>query len=109
MYCYYVMPFGLKNAEATYERLVNMMFHRQIGRNVEVYVDDMLFKSIKVVDHIADLEETLETLRQYQIKLNLTKCSLRVSSEKFLGFIVSLRGIEANLKKIEIVLEMQPL
>ena len=64
------MPFGLKNARTTYQRLVNHMFHPQIGRNVEVYVDDMLVKSIDKGSHLDDLQETFETLRQYKMKLN---------------------------------------
>jgi hypothetical protein len=65
LYCYKMMPFGLKKAGATYQRLVNKMFRDQIGRNVEVYVDDMLVKSRKIAGHLADLEETFDTLRSY--------------------------------------------
>ena len=93
------MPFGLKNAGATYQRLVNRMFNNQIGRNVEVYVDDMLVKSKEEEDHLDDLKETFNTLRQYIMKLNPSKCAFGVSSGKFLGFMVSQRGIEANPKK----------
>jgi hypothetical protein len=82
------MPFSMKNAGATYQRLVNKMFRDQIGRNVEVYVDDMLVKSIQATNHIADLEEPFNTLRSYKIKLNLAKCTFEVSSAKFLGFMV---------------------
>ena len=89
LYCYRVMPFGLKNAGATYQRLVNQMFKKQIGRNVEVYIDEMLVKSRKEEDHLDDLRETFNTLRQYNMKLNPSKCAFRVSSGKFLGFIVS--------------------
>ena len=89
LYCYRVMPFGLKNAGATYQRLVNQMFHRQIGRNMEVYVDDMLVKSRKVELHLDDLKETFDTLRKYQMRLNLARCVFEVSSGKFLGFMVS--------------------
>jgi hypothetical protein len=88
--------FGLKNVGATYKRLVNRMFSDQIGRNVEVYVDDMLVKSRKAISHLADLEETFNTLRRYQMKLNPAKCAFGVSSGKFMGFMVSSRGIEAN-------------
>jgi hypothetical protein len=95
-----MMPFELKNACATYQRLVNNMFRDQIGKNVEVYVDDMLVKSRKVFDHLADLEETFNTLRSYQMKLNLAKCAYDESSNKFLGFMVSNRGIEANPEKV---------
>jgi hypothetical protein len=107
LYYYNMMPFGLKNAGATYQRLVNRMFSDQIGRNVEVYVDDMLVKSRKAISHLADLKETFNTLRRYQMKLNLAKCAFGVSSGKFLGFMVSSRGIEANPEKIQAVLEMQ--
>jgi hypothetical protein len=101
------MPFGLKNAGATYQRLVNAMFKNQIGRNVEVYVDDMLVKSLKSEDHLSDLEETFDVLRRYRMKLNPAKCAFGVSSGKFLGFMVSHRGIEANPEKIKAVLEME--
>ena len=69
LFCYKVMPFDLKNAGATYQGLVNKMFHDQIGRNVEVYVDDMLVKSKKDEDHLIDLKETFQTLRRYNMKL----------------------------------------
>ena len=88
LYCYKVMPFGFKNAEATYQRLVNQMFKKQIGKNVEVYVDDMLVKSKEEEDHLDDLKETFNTLKQYSMKLNPSKCAFGVSSGKFLGFIV---------------------
>jgi hypothetical protein len=107
LYCYKVMPFGLKNAGATYQRLVNKMFQAQIGRNMEVYVDDMLVKSKESRDHIRDLHEAFATLKQYGMKLNPSKCAFGVSSGKFLGYMVSSRGIEANPEKIRAVLEMQ--
>uniref|UniRef100_A0A2N9IZQ4 RNase H type-1 domain-containing protein n=1 Tax=Fagus sylvatica TaxID=28930 RepID=A0A2N9IZQ4_FAGSY len=108
LFCYKVMPFGLKNAGATYQRLMNRMFHDQIGQNVEVYVDDMLVKSKEEDGHLDDLRETFETLRKYQMKLNPSKCAFGVYSGKFLGFMVSQRGIEANPDKIKAILEMQP-
>jgi len=92
LYCYKIMPFGLKNAGATYQRLVNKMFQKQIGRNVEVYVNDMLVKSIQATKHIADLEKTFQTLQKHQMKLNPTKFAFGVSSGKFLGLLVSHRG-----------------
>lgn len=100
LYCYTAMHFGLKNERATYQRLVNSMFKDQIGRDVEVYVDDMN-------KHIEDLRETFNVLRKYKMKLNPTKCAFGVSSGKFLGFMVSQRGIEANLEKIKVILDMQ--
>ena len=89
LYCYKVMPFGLKNAEATYQRLVNKMFSKQIGRNMEVYVDDILVKSKEEPAHLDDLKETFAMLRQYQMKLNPSKCVFGVASGKFLRFMVS--------------------
>ena len=102
------MPFGLKNAGATYQRLVNHMFCPQIGRNIEVYVDDMLVKSLDEEKHLDDLKETFGTLRQHQMKLNPRKCAFGVSSGKFLGFMVSQKGIEVNPDKIQAILDMEP-
>ena len=73
LFCYKVMPFGLKNAGATYQRLMNKMFAHQIGRNVQVYVDDMLVKSLREDDHLDDLQETFSTLQPYNMKLNPSK------------------------------------
>ena len=109
LFCYKVMPFGLKNTGATYQRLMNRMFVQQIGRNVQVYVDDMLVKSKREEDHLEDLKETFDTLRSYNLKLNLGKCAFGVTVGKFLGFMVSQRGIEANPDKIRAIMEMAPL
>ena len=89
LFCYKVMPFGLKNAGVTYQRLMNKMFTYQIGRNVQVYVDDMLVKSLHEEDHLGDLHETFDTLQLYNMKLNPGKCAFRVTAGKFLGFMVS--------------------
>ena len=78
LFCYEVMPFGLKNAGATYQRLVNHIFRPQIGRNVEVYVDDMLVKSLDQGKHLDDLQETFNTLRRYNMKLNPSKWLLEL-------------------------------
>ena len=102
------MPFGLKNAGATYQRLMNRMFAPQIGRNVQVYVDDMLVKRQREEDHLKDLKETFDTLRSYNMKLNPGKCAFGVMTGKFLGFMVSQRGIEANPDKIQAIMEMKP-
>ncbi|XP_059436758.1 uncharacterized protein LOC132169816 [Corylus avellana] len=107
LYCYKVMPFGLKNAGATYQRLVNKMFRDQIGRNMKVYVDNMLVKSVLSRGHVLDLQETFATLKKYEMKLNPSKCAFGVSLGKFLGYMVSSRGIEANSEKIQAVLDMQ--
>ena len=107
LFCYEVMPFGLKNAGATYQRLVNHMFCPQIGRNVEVYVEDMLVKSLDKGKHLDNLQETFDTLRWYNMKLNPSKCAFGVALGKFLEFMVSHRGIEANLEKIKAILDMK--
>ena len=102
------MPFGLKNAGATYQRLVNRMFQKQIGASMEVYIDDMLVKSTTTELHIAHLSEAFQILREYNMKLNPAKCAFGVSAGKSLGFIVNNRGIEANPNKIKAVLDMLP-
>ena len=88
-FCYKVMPFRLKNAGAMYQRLMNKMFTHQLGRNVQVFVDDMLVKSVRENDHLSDLQETFNTLRSYNMKLNPNKCVFGVTAGKFLGFMVS--------------------
>ena len=107
-YCYRVMPFGLKNAGATYQRLVSKMFQKKIGASMEVYIDDMLVKSIKAELHITHLAEAFQVLKSYNMKLNPAKCTFEVSAGKFLGFIVNRRGIEANPYKIKVMLDMLP-
>ena len=84
------------------------MFLPQIGRNDEVYVDDMLVKSAKEMQHLDDLQETFDTLRRYKMKLNPSKCAFGVVSGKFLGFMVSQRGIVANPDKIQAILNLEP-
>ena len=100
------MPFGLKNAGATYQRLVNKIFSKQIGRNMEVYVDNMLVKSREELVHLDDLKEMFTTFKQYQMKLNPAKCIFGVALGKFLGFMESQRGIEANLEKVQAIINM---
>ena len=106
LYYYKVMLFGLKNIDVTYQRLVNQMFSKQIGRNMEVYMDDMLVKSKEAKTHLEDLQETFDTLRRYRMKLNPAKCVFGVSLGKFLSFMVSQRGIKANLEKVRAILDM---
>jgi len=83
------MTFDLKNASATYQRLMNKMFAHQIGRNVQVYMDDMLMKSQQEDDHLDDIKETFDTLYSYNMKLNPGKCAFGITVGKFLGFMVS--------------------
>src|SRR5256886_8338584 len=105
-YYYRVMPFGLKNAGAIYQRLVNKLFKHQIGKNIEVYIDDMLVKSTKENDHVKDFAETFEVLKRHNMKLNPQKCVFGVTAGKFLGFMVTNRGIEANPDKIQAILDI---
>ncbi|XP_065049834.1 uncharacterized protein LOC135679779 [Musa acuminata AAA Group] len=106
-YFYKVMPFGLKNAGATYQRTINKIFAQQIGRNLEVYVDDMIVKSRVSGDHLTDLSETFATLRNCGLRLNPAKCAFGVSTGKFLGFIIHERGIDVNPEKVQAILDMQ--
>ncbi|KAL0407680.1 UNVERIFIED_CONTAM: hypothetical protein Sradi_1702400 [Sesamum radiatum] len=106
-FCYVAMPFGLKNAGATYQRLVDKIFCPQIGRNVKVYVDDMLVKSKEAENHVVDLEETFSILRKYRLKLNPTKCMFGIRGGRFLEFMVTQKGIEANPLKIKAILVMK--
>src|SRR5204863_8733944 len=94
-YCYITMPFGLKNAGATYQRAIQRCLHDQLGRNVEAYVDDVVIKSQVKEDLLSNLSETFENLRRFKWKLNPKKCVFGVPSGKLLDFIVSHRGIEA--------------
>ncbi|KAJ4720741.1 Retrovirus-related Pol polyprotein from transposon opus [Melia azedarach] len=107
LYCYMVMPFGLKNAGATYQRLVNKLFKEQIGRTMEIYVDDMITKSMKIADHVSHLRGTFDVLRKFDMKLNPEKCAFGVAAGKFLGYMVHQRGIEANPEKIKAIVEMR--
>ena len=100
------MPFGLKNAGAMYQRLMNNVLQNHIGKNVEVYVDDIIIKS-QGEEHAKDLDQILDILDRYKIKLNPDKCVFGVKAEKFLGFMISNRGIKANQEKMEAILNMK--
>ena len=101
------MAFGLKNAGATYQRLVNKIFKHLIGKTMEVYVNDMLVKSLDRAYHINHLREAFELLRYHKMMLNPAKCAFGVGSGKFLGLMVSKRGIESNPGKIKEILDME--
>ncbi|XP_070014613.1 uncharacterized protein [Nicotiana sylvestris] len=105
-YCCKIMPFGLKNAGATYQRLVTKMFQEHLGKTMEVYIDDILVKSQQSGDHISHLFDTFHILQKFNMKLNPKKCAFGVSSGKFLGFLVSNRGIEVNLAQIKAIEEI---
>ena len=98
------MPFELKNAGATYQRLMTKIFKPLIGRTVEVYINDFVVKSKTRSEHAQHLEETFLLMRTYNMKLNPTKCAFGVNT-KFLGFMVIQRGIEVNLDQIKVILE----
>ncbi|GJW73825.1 reverse transcriptase domain-containing protein [Tanacetum coccineum] len=106
VFCYTKMPFGLKNAGATYQRLVDSAFKEQIGVNLEAYVDDMVIKSRTEQDIIKDIEQTFSTLRRINMKLNPKKCSFGMEEGKFLGYIVTSEGIRANPEKAKAVMDM---
>ena len=102
-FCYTCMPFGLKNAGATFQRAMRTCLGSQMSRNVEAYIDDIVVKTKDRDTLVPDLEETFCNLRRVNIKLNPEKCSFGVPSGKLLGFMVSHRGIEANPDKIEAI------
>ena len=106
-YCYKVMPFGLKNAGATYQRAATTLLHDMIHKEVEVYVDDMIVKSKERQGHTTSLRKFFERIRHYKLRLNPKKCMFGVTSGKLLGFIVSQRGIEVDPDKIKAILEMK--
>ncbi|XP_016164461.1 uncharacterized protein LOC107606980 [Arachis ipaensis] len=99
-YCYKVMPFGLKNAGATYQRLMDKVFTKQIGRNIEIYVDDMVAKTKIGNNHLDDLAEIFGQLRKYNMRLNPEKCAFGVQRGKFLGFLLTSR--ERKKKQVPI-------
>ena len=107
-YHYKVMPFGLKNAGSTYQRMMIKMFESQMGKNIEVYINDMVVKSKKVSEHIGDFTNIFEIPRGHKLRLNASKCSFGVGSGKFLGYMVTHQGIEVNLDQIKAINNLQP-
>ena len=105
LYCYNVMPFGLKNVGATYQRLVTKMFRPLLGKTMEVYIDDMLIKSKERPDLATHLQQVFDLLKAYGMKLNLAKCAFGVSVGRFLGFMITHKGIEANPSQLKAILE----
>jgi hypothetical protein len=106
IYCYKVMTFGLKNARATYQKAIQKCLKSQIGKNVEAYVDDVVVKTTEEDKLIADLIETFANLREFQWKLNPTKCVFGVPSRLLLGFMVGHEGMEANPAKVDTLRKM---
>ena len=106
-YFYKVMSFDLKNAGATYQRLMDKIFKGMIGRSVEVYVDDIVVKSDSCGQHIKGLQEVFDALRRVNMRLNPEKCAFGVEGGKFLGFMLTHRGIEANPDKCKVITKMR--
>ena len=102
-YHYKVMLFGLKNAGSTYQRMMTRMFELQLGKNIEIYINDMVVKSKMISEHLGDLRAIFEILRKYKLRLNASKCSFSVGSGKFLGYMVTHRGIEVNPNQIKAI------
>ena len=100
---YKVMSFGLKNAGSTYQRMITRMFESQLGKNIEIYIDDMVVKSKMVSKHLGDLRAIFEILRKYKLRLNASKCSFNVGLGKFLGYMVTHRRIEVNPDQIKAI------
>ncbi|GJS10547.1 reverse transcriptase domain-containing protein [Tanacetum coccineum] len=106
IFCYTKMPFGLRNAGATYQRLVDKAFHKQIGINLEVYVDDLVIKSRTEDEIVRDIEETFKTLREINMKLNPKKCTFGVEEGMFLGYKVNAKGLKVCPDKVDAVLSL---
>ena len=102
------MPFRLKSAGSTYQRMMTKMFEPQLGKNIEVYIDGIMVKSKVKSEHIDDLGHIFEILRKHKLCLNVAKCSFGVGSGKFLGYMVTLRKIEVDPNKIRAINNLQP-
>ena len=107
-YHYKVMLFGLKNARSTYQRMMTRMFKPQLGKSIEIYVNDLVVKSKVVSKHLGDLDNTFNVLRKHKLRLNASKCSFGVGSGKFLGYMVTHRGLEVNPDHIKAINDLKP-
>ena len=103
-----VMPFGLKNAGATYQRAMNLIFHDMIGKFMEVYIDDVVVKSQDFNTHLKNLEKAFLRMRKHQLKMNPSKCAFGVQAGNFLGFLVHNRGIEIDQNKAKAIMQAKP-
>ncbi|CAL9028938.1 unnamed protein product, partial [Prunus brigantina] len=105
---YTVMPFGLRNAGATYQRAMNSVFHDMIGHSLEVYIDDVVIKSPEKGNHVSDLRKAFQRMRQHKLKMNPKKCVFGVQAGNFLGFLVHQRGIEIDKNKAKSIIGALP-
>nr|GEW05335.1 reverse transcriptase domain-containing protein [Tanacetum cinerariifolium] len=106
IFCYTKMPFGLRNAGATYQRLVDKAFHKQISRNLKVYVDDLVINSRTKDEIVKDIKETFKTLREINMKLNPKKCTFWVEEGMFLGYKVNTKGLKVYPDKVDVILSL---
>lgn len=107
-YCWNVIPFGLKNAGATYQRAMKKIFHDMMHTFMEDYVDDLLAKSFTRAEHLGILAKIFQRLEQFKVKLNPKKCVFGVTSGKLLGYIMSQKGIEVDSTKVHAIMELPP-
>ena len=107
-YHYKVMSFCLKNAGSTYQKMMIRMLKPQLGKNIKIYIDDMVVKSKVVSKHVGDLENIFEILKRHKLRLNASKCSFGVNLGKFLDYMVTHRGIEVNPDQIKAINDLQP-
>ena len=106
-YHYKLMPFGLKNVGSTYQRMMTRMFEPQLGKNIEIYIDDMVLKSKLESEHVSNLGNIFEILRKHKLHFNASKCSFGVGLGKFLGYMVTHHGIEVNPDQIKAINNLQ--
>ena len=107
-YHYKVIPFRLKNVGSTYQRMMTKMFELQLGKNIEVYIDDMMVKCKVVSEHVGNLGNIFEIVRRHKLRLNASKCSFGVGLSKFLGYMVTHHGIEVNTDQIKAINSLSP-
>ena len=103
-----MIPFGLKNATATYQRMATTLLYDMMHNAIKVYVDDIIVKSKEREDHIVNLRKFFERIKEYRLRLNSQKCTFGVTARKLLDILVSDRWIEIDPLKIKVILEMPP-
>ncbi|RDY04373.1 hypothetical protein CR513_11917, partial [Mucuna pruriens] len=106
---YKVMPFRLKNSNVTYQRLMDRIFKDHLGRELEIYIAGIVIKSTTKGQHCDALAQVFVVLKKHKLKLNLEKYLFGVQADEFVGFMLTHRGIEANLEKCEAIINMRSL